>query len=92
MKEIMAQQVKKLYELGIVDASFIGLGSTPVATNTRQNNPKSFAGENHPKTDLDYTLGVHSAFNQHNRRHYKFYWGHKNHCWLTVSSGCSSTN
>ena len=30
MKEIMAAQVKKLYEMGIVDASFIGLDSTPV--------------------------------------------------------------
>ena len=43
LKEIMAAQVKKLYELGIVDASFIGLDSTPVAANTKQNNPKSFA-------------------------------------------------
>lgn len=42
LKEIMAQQVKKLYELGIVDASFIGLDSTPVAASTKQNNPKSF--------------------------------------------------
>lgn len=40
LKNIMAQQVKKLYELGIVDASFIGLDSTPVAANTKQNNPK----------------------------------------------------
>ena len=30
LKEIMAAQVKKLYEMGIVDASFIGLDSTPV--------------------------------------------------------------
>ena len=30
LKEIMAAQVKKLYETGIVDASFIGLDSTPV--------------------------------------------------------------
>ena len=29
LKEIMAAQVKKLYEMGIVDASFIGLDSTP---------------------------------------------------------------
>ena len=35
LKNIMAQQVKKLYELGIVDASFIGLDSTPVAANTK---------------------------------------------------------
>ena len=30
----MAAQVKKLYEMGIVDASFIGLDSTPVMANT----------------------------------------------------------
>lgn len=33
----MAVQVKKLYELGVVDAFFIGLDSAPVC---RQNNPK----------------------------------------------------
>ena len=27
LKEVMAQQVKKLYDLGVVDASFIGLNS-----------------------------------------------------------------
>ena len=32
----MAQQVQKLYEPGIVDASFIGLDATPVAANTKQ--------------------------------------------------------
>lgn len=42
LKGLMAVQVKKLYELGVVDASFIGLDSTPVCANTRQNNPKSF--------------------------------------------------
>ena len=36
LKEIMAAQVKKLYEMGIVDASFIGMDSTPVmATRSR---------------------------------------------------------
>ena len=34
LKEIMTAQVKKLYKMGIVDASFIGLDSTPVAANT----------------------------------------------------------
>ena len=73
LKEIMAAQVKKLYEMGIVDASFIGLDSTPVMANTKQNNPKSFAKnkfskENHPKRDPDCALGVHSASNQHNER------------------------
>ena len=73
LKEIMAAQVKKLYEMGIVDASFIGLDSTPVMANAKQNNPKSFAKskfskENHPKSDPDCALGVHSASNQHNER------------------------
>lgn len=92
LKKIMAQQVRKLYELGIVDASFIGLDSTPVAANTKQNNPKSFASdkfkpENHPKADPDCALGVHSASNQHNERRYEFYWGYKNHVLVDCISG-----
>ncbi len=92
LKEIMAQQVKKLYELGIVDASFIGLDSSPVAANTKQNNPKSFAKdkfkpESHPKADPDCALGVHSASNQHNERRYEFYWGYKNHVLVDCISG-----
>ncbi len=92
LKEIMAEQVKKLYELGIVDASFIGLDSTPVAANTRQNNPKSFTKdkfkpEHHPKADPDCALGVHSASNQHDERHYEFYWGYKNHVLVDCISG-----
>ena len=56
LKSIMANLVRKLYELGVVDASFVGLDSTPVMANTKQNNPKSFAKnkfskENHPKSD-----------------------------------------
>ena len=52
--------------------------------NTKQNNPKSFAKnkfskENHPKSDPDCALGVHSASNQHNERRYEFYWGYKSH-------------
>lgn len=92
LKSIMAQQVKKLYELGIVDASFIGLDSTPVAANTKQNNPKSFAKdkfkpENQPKADPDCALGVHSASNQHNERRYEFYWGYKSHVLVDCISG-----
>lgn len=92
LKEIMARQVKKLYDLGIVDASFIGLDSTPVAANTRQNNPKSFAKdkfkpENHPKADPDCALGVHSASNQHDERRYAFYWGYKSHVLVDCISG-----
>ena len=92
MKEIMAAQVKKLYEMGIVDASFIGLDSTPVMANTKQNNPKSFAKnkfskESHPKSGPDCALGVHSASNQHNERRYEFYWGYKSHVLVDCISG-----
>ena len=92
LKSIMAAQVKKLYEMGIVDASFVGLDSTPVAANTKQNNPKSFAKnkfskENHPKSDPDCALGAHSASNQHNERRYEFCWGYKSHVLVDCISG-----
>lgn len=92
LKEVMSGLVKRLYALGVVDASFIGLDSTPVAANTKQNNPKSFAKnkfkkENHPKADRDCALGVHSASNQHNERRYEFYWGYKNHVLVDCVSG-----
>ena len=88
----MANLVRKLYELGVVDASFVGLDSTPVMANTKQNNPKSFAKskfskENHPKSDPDCALGVHSASNQHNERRYEFYWGYKSHVLVDCISG-----
>ena len=61
LKAVMTGLVRQLYELGIVDASFIGLDSTPVMANTKQNNPKSFAKnkfskENHPKRDPDCAM------------------------------------
>ena len=92
LKAVMAGLVRQLYELGIVDASFVGLDSTPVMANTRQNNPKSFAKskfskENHPKSDPDCALGVHSASNQHNERRYEFYWGYKSHVLVDCISG-----
>ena len=92
LKAIMADLVQQLYELGVVDASFIGLDSTPVMANTKQNNPKSFAKnkfskENHPKSDPDCALGVHSASNQHNERRYEFYWGYKSHVLVDCISG-----
>ena len=88
----MADLVRQLYELGIVDASFIGLDSTPVMANTRQNNPKSFVKDkfskkSHPKCDPDCALGVHSASNQHNERRYEFYWGYKSHVLVDCISG-----
>ena len=92
LKSVMADLVRQLYELGIVDTSFIGLDSTPVMANTKQNNPKSFAKnkfskENHPKSDPDCALGVHSASNQHNERRYEFYWGYKSHVLVDCISG-----
>ena len=92
LKSIMADLVRQLYESGIVDASFVGLDSTPVMANTKQNNPKSFAKskfskENHPKSDPDCALGVHSASNQHNERRYEFYWGYKSHVLVDCISG-----
>lgn len=77
----MQSQVLELAELGIIDTSFIGLDSTPVAANTSHNNPKSFrlkkfSKDNPPKSDRDCGLGVHSASNQHNEKNYEFYWGY----------------
>ena len=76
----------------IVDTSFIGLDSTPVAANTSQNNPKSFLSnkfkpDNQPKADPDCKLGVHTASNQTNEKKYEFYWGYKNHVLVDCISG-----
>ena len=92
LKAIMADLARHLYKLGVVDASFIGLDSTPVMANTKQNNPKSFtkskfSKKNHPKSDPDCALGVHSASNQHNERRYAFYWGYKSHVLVDCISG-----
>ena len=92
LKLIMADLVRQLYQLGVVDASFIGLDSTPVKANTKHNNPKSFtknkfSKENHPNSDKDCALGVHSASNQHNERRCDFYWGYKNHILVDCISG-----
>lgn len=91
-EQIMQAQVKKLYEMGVLDTSFIGLDSTPVLANTKQNNPKSFVKnkfdpKNHPKADPDCTLGVHTASNQHNERNFEFYWGYKNHVLVDCITG-----
>lgn len=92
LKDIMQKQVVRLAELGIIDASFIGQDSTPVNANTSHNNPKSFKRgkfkkENHPKSDKDCGLGVHSASNQHNEKNYEFYWGYKNHVLIDCITG-----
>lgn len=92
LKKLMASQVQKLYELGVVDASFIALDSTPIAANTKQNNPKSFAKNkfdsgNQPKCDKDCKLGVHTASNQQGVKNSSFYWGYKNHVVVDCISG-----
>ena len=76
----------------LVDTSFIGLDSTPIAANTSQNNPKSFLSnkfkpDNQPKADTDCKLGVHTASNQTNEKKYEFYWGYKNHVLVDCISG-----
>lgn len=91
-KEVMRKQVVRLAELGIVDTSFIGLDSTPIAANTSHNNPKSFRKNkfmkaNQPKADKDCKLGVHTASNQHNEKNYEFYWGYKNHVLVDCITG-----
>ena len=76
VEKIMQAQVRKLYEMGVLDASFIGLDSTPIMANTKQNNPKSlvknkFDPKKQPKADPDCALGVHTASNQHNERNFE---------------------
>lgn len=92
LKQIMQSQVLFLSQAGIVDTSFIGLDSTPIAANTSQNNPKSFASSkfkpaNQPKADTDCKLGVHTASNQSNEKNYEFYWGYKNHVLVDCITG-----
>ncbi len=92
LKSLMASQVQQLFELGIVDASFIAMDATPISANTKQNNPKSFSKDkfdpqNHPKNDPDCKLGVHTASNQYNERKYEFFWGYKSHVVVDCISG-----
>ena len=92
LQKVMQSQVQKLYELGILDASFIALDSTPISANTSQNNPKSFKSdkfkpENQPVSDKDCGLGVHTASNQHSEKKYEFFWGYKNHILVDCITG-----
>ena len=92
LQKVMQSQVQKLYELGILDASFIALDSTPISANTSQNNPKSFKTdkfkpENQPASDKDCGLGVHTASNQHSEKKYEFFWGYKNHILVDCITG-----
>ncbi len=92
LQNLMHSQVKKLYELGVIDTSFIALDSTPIMANTSQNNPKSFKKDkfkpdNQPKSDKECALGVHTASNQHNEKKCEFYWGYKNHVLVDCITG-----
>lgn len=92
LQNLMHSQVKKLYELGVLDTSFIALDSTPIMANTSQDNPKSFkkdkfSPDNQPKSDKECALGVHTASNQHNEKKCEFYWGYKNHVLVDCITG-----
>lgn len=92
LQNLMHSQVKKLYELGVIDTSFIALDSTPIMANTSQNNPKSFKKDkfnpnNQPKSDKECALGVHTASNQHNEKKCEFYWGYKNRVLVDCITG-----
>lgn len=89
---IMQSQVLKLSELGIIDTSFIGLDATPLAANTKQNNPKAFmtgkfSKDHQPKADKDCRLGVHTASNQQSEKKFEYYWGYKNHVLVDCITG-----
>lgn len=97
LSSIMESQVLLLASQGIVDTSFIGLDSTPVAANTSQNNLKSFLPDRfkpdkQPNADRDCKLGVHTASNKLNEKNYAFYWGYKNHVLVDCISGFPFTS
>lgn len=92
LNEIMLSQVLSLVSLGIIDTSFIGLDATPVAANTKQNNPKCFVSgkfskDNQPKADKDCRLGVHTASNRQSEKNFEYYWGYKNHVLVDCITG-----
>ena len=89
LSSIMKFQVLYLTKQGIINTSFIGLDSTPIAANTSQNNPQSFLSnkfkpDNQPKADPNRKLGVHTVSNQ---TKYEFYWGYKKHVLVDCISG-----
>lgn len=92
LSDILKSQVVFLADKELLDTSFIGFDSTPVTTNTSQNNLKSFLSnkfkpDNLPKANADCKLGVHTASNQSNEKNYEFYWGYKNHILVDCISG-----
>ena len=56
LKNLMQSQVLKLSEMGIIDTSFIALGSTPISANTHQNNPKAFDKNKFAKNPINLSL------------------------------------
>ena len=60
---------------------------TPSRTTRNPLRKASSPRKNHPKSDPDCALGVHSASNQHNERRYEFYWGYKSHVLVDCISG-----
>ena len=97
LKSIMANLVRKLYELGVVDASFVGLDSTPVMANTKQNNPKSFAKTSSPRKTTQ--KAIRTAPSASTRPPTSTMNGGmsstgdtKAMCWWTASPACRSTS
>lgn len=71
LSSVMKSQVLYLSKQGIVNTSFIGLDSTPIAANISQDTPKSFLSnkfkpDSQPNADPDCKLGVHTASKQTN--------------------------
>ena len=69
--------VLNLKELGFIDNSFVSADATPIFANTKLNNPKSFSKNkfhksNHPKSDKDCQLDIHTASNSHTEKNYNF--------------------
>lgn len=92
LDRVLQTQVEKLTALGMIDPSFVAIDSTPIMANTAQNNPKSFcknkfSKENHPSSDPDCALGVHTASNQINERKFEYYWGYKSHVLIDCITG-----
>ena len=86
--------MRQLYELGVVGCILHRAGfhtcswQTPRTEQSGKSFTKNkFSEENHPKSDPDCALGVHSASNQHNERRYEFYWGYKSHVLVDCISG-----
>lgn len=92
LKTIMKAQVKKLIDMNTISNEIVSIDSTPILANTKFNNPKCFSKkkfckENHPKSDPDCQLGIHTANNEDTDKNYTFYWGYKNLVMCDAKSG-----